>query len=73
MSERRKINNNHPLYSEYLAKAEILRSKRKESVSLVKSTYGKDNLDILAIDKQFAHDLKKLQQDYSFLFDYTTE
>lgn len=62
------INKNHMKYDEYIEKCKDIGKRQDEEISRVKITYGFDG-PTTAIYKKYAEELKKLQKEYSFLFE----
>lgn len=73
MSERRKINKNHPLYDEYKDKLESIVAQNLVECKALSRPRGKDNPESSALHKKLVKDIVQLQQEYLFLFDDTTE
>lgn len=76
MSEEKRINKQHPKFSEYLSKCEALASEYSKKVDAEESKYpnwrGLDHpatREVLAITKEFNKKLRALQTEYDFLFD----
>ena len=76
MNERRSINKEHPKYAEYIAKCEELASRFDKIEEKLKAKYpnwrGLDHPadgEIAPYRRKFHADLRKLQEEYLFLFE----
>ena len=73
MSERRKINKNHPLYDEYKEKLEAIAAQNLSACKAISPTRGNDNPDSMALHERLVADIIRLQQEYIFLFETPTD
>ena len=76
MNERRRINREHPKYTEYIAKCEELASHFDKIEEELKAQHpdwrGLDHPadeEIAPYRREFHANLRKLQAEYSFLFE----